>query len=212
MNHEHIAEGLADALCSISENVTYIETEMEIFQTKAMREKVADFYAHVFVFLSTFMEWMIKKRRSRLIDSFNEKISGAFDSDINTLNDKSAAIRHLAEQSSRAEIRATRLTAEGTLLSIEGLADDVRDIRVGLQGMARQQAEMEYAVKHWASLQQRSDEEKRHWLEDPNGFEKHLLVAIKNCLMDEALAFVREEPLKASTIPDAYYPSAALLL
>lgn len=206
MNHEHIAGGLADALCSISENVTYIEAELEIFQTKAVREKVADFYAHVFVFLSTFMEWMMKKRRSRLIDSFNEKASGDFDSDIHTLNEKSAAIRHLAEQSSRAEVRTTRLTAEGTQVSVEGLAEDVKDIRVGLEGMARQQAEMEYVAKRWASVQQRSDEERMRWLEDPSGFERHLLAAIKNSLMDEALAFVRGELMKAGMSAGVRYP------
>ncbi|MBE3044706.1 hypothetical protein IMZ48_19520 [Candidatus Bathyarchaeota archaeon] len=194
VNYEHVAGGFADALCSISENVAFWEVELEIFRTKAVLEKVADFYAHVFVFLSTFMDWMTRKRRMRLLDSFNEKASSTFDSDIQALSEKAAAIRHIVEQSSRAEVRATRLTAEGTQVSLEGLA---RDVRVGLQGMARQQAEMEYTARRWAAMQEKANEERQRWVENPKGFEDRLLALIKHSLVDEARVFVRNEPAKA---------------
>lgn len=194
MNYEHVAGGFADALCSISENVAYLNAEMEIFRTKAVLEKVADFYAHVFVFLSTFMDWMTRKRRMRLLDSFNENAASTFDADIKTLGEKAADIRHLVEQSSRAEVRATRLIAEETRTSLEGLA---RDVRVGLQGMARQQAEMEYAAQRWAAMQEKAHEERRKLLEDPRNFEDRLLALITHSLVDEAKRFLRDDPAKA---------------
>ena len=171
---------------------------MQIFRTKAVLEKVADFYAHVFVFLSTFMDWMTRKRRMRLLDSFNENASSTFDSDIKTLSDKAAGIRHRVEQSSRAEARETRLTTEETRMGLEGLA---RDVRVGLQGMARQQAEMEYAARRWAVMQEKANEERKKWLEDPRSFEDRLLSLIKHSLADEVKRFVRDEPAKAGRHP-----------
>ena len=195
MNYEHIAGGFAEALCSISENIAYVQVELEIFRTKLVLEKVADFYAHVFLFFSTFMEWVTKKRRTRLLDSFNDSATSTFDSDIKTLGDKAAEIRHLVEQSSRAELRSTRLTAEEMRMSIEGLTRDMRDIRVGLQGMARQQAEIEYAANTWAALQEKA-EERRRWLEDPSAFEARLVAAIKNSLLEEARQFVTNKPTK----------------
>ncbi|CAJ2501363.1 Uu.00g042160.m01.CDS01 [Anthostomella pinea] len=134
INHERMAEDLSEALCSISEYVVECKVELELFRTQAMMKLIADFYAHIFVFLSDVMDWIAEKRRRRLLDSFNENFYQKFEDKIETIKRKSEMIRNLAAQSSRAEQRATRLT-------LEELA---KDVRVGLVGEERRHAEMTY--------------------------------------------------------------------
>ncbi|KAH6995839.1 hypothetical protein BKA56DRAFT_472670, partial [Ilyonectria sp. MPI-CAGE-AT-0026] len=132
VNHERFAEGLADSLASISEHITECKAELEIFHTPRVVEKVADLYAHVFLFLSSVMDFLMRKRFSKMLDSFSENIYKKFEDDIQMINAKALAVRDIAAQSSRAEVRSTREQLE--LLN--------RDFRVGLQGDARHQAEM----------------------------------------------------------------------
>ncbi len=97
-----------------------------------MLERVADLYAHIFLFLSGAMDWIMEKRHRRMLDSFNENFRKRFDDEVTAIKDKAEHIRSLAGQSSRAELRATRLIVE----ELE------RDLRLGLEGEARRQAEM----------------------------------------------------------------------
>lgn len=106
-----------------------------------MKELVVDLYAHIFIFLGSVMDWILEKRFKRLVDSFNESLSKRFESEVKVIRRKAERIRDLAAQSSRAELRATRLTVEG----IE------RDVRVGLVASAREQAEMNYRMKRLES-------------------------------------------------------------
>ncbi|KEZ43260.1 hypothetical protein SAPIO_CDS4959 [Scedosporium apiospermum] len=182
MNHERIAEDLADALSSIGEHVSSCQVEMEIFQTKAMLEKVADLYAHIFLFLSGFMDWIMRKRRKRLLDSFNEKAVTRFESDIKAINDKAAAIRHHVEQSSRAEVREIRLTAEGTQLCVDGMA---RDIRVGLEGMARHQAEMEQKGELLLRMQREAGERQIRLRQDAEMIHENLFERLREYMAEE---------------------------
>lgn len=72
-----------------------------------------DLYAHIFLFLTSTMDWLIEKRYKRMLDSFNENFSKRFDDEVNVIKHKGELIRNLAAQSSRAELRATRLTVGG---------------------------------------------------------------------------------------------------
>jgi len=74
----------------------------------------------------------MKKQVIKMLQSFNDSITKKFEKDIKVINAKSAAIRNMVSQSSRAEIRATRLTLE----------ELGRDVRIGLEGEARHRAEM----------------------------------------------------------------------
>jgi hypothetical protein len=137
VNHETVAEGLSEALFSISQNVIECSTDLSMFRTPSMMQSISELYSLIFLFLSSVMDWLMRKRRKRLLDSFNENLLKTFDTEIKRINEKSAMIRNLVAQSSRAEIRATRL-------DVEELG---RDVRLGLEGDARHRAEMEY----WAS-------------------------------------------------------------
>lgn len=145
MNHGRVAEDLADALCAISENVAEIRIDIDMFPSRELIEKVADLYAHIFIFLSSYMDHLMRKRTTRFLDSFNENASRKFDPDIKRINDKSASIRYLVQQSHRAEGRDTRLTVEDTKSTVDQIA---RDIRIGQEGDERRYAELrDYATR-----------------------------------------------------------------
>lgn len=128
-----IAETLSEALCQIGEHIVRIKVDLELFRTSSMLAMVAKLYAHIFLFLSETMDWIMEKRRKKLIDSFNENFRQRFDKELANIASMSENIRILAEQGSRAEARVTRLTVESM----------GRDLRVGLEGNARHQANLE---------------------------------------------------------------------
>ncbi|KAJ9142056.1 Phytanoyl-dioxygenase family protein [Pleurostoma richardsiae] len=133
-NHERIAEGLSEGLCTISEHITDIQGDLELFRTESMLKLVADLYEHMFLFLASTMDWIMEKRRKKLLDSFNESFNDRFVGEIRTIKVKAERVRNMAAQISQAEARVTRLTVE----------DLDRDVRLGLEGDARHQAEMRY--------------------------------------------------------------------
>lgn len=182
VNHERIAEGLATALVAISENVAECQAELQLFQTEAVAEKVSDLYAHVFIFLSSYMDWMMRKRATRLLDSFNENLFRKFELDIQKINERSAAIRNLVAQSSRAELRETRLHVESL----------VRDFRVGQEGEARHRAEMEYFA---ARIERELDmtRKERMQLEEEGRQVKELAAQLTHLLQERALQWVGDE-------------------
>lgn len=137
VNHERIAEELAGALCVISEHIADCEVELELFKTEEMMGAVADLYAHVFLFLSDTLSWHLKKRRRRVLDSFNEKFFDRFEDEIDNIKYKSDAIKRKMGHGSAAEQRFTRIAVEETS----------RDLRVGLNGVMREQAELKYAAQ-----------------------------------------------------------------
>ncbi|KAF2432109.1 hypothetical protein EJ08DRAFT_648471 [Tothia fuscella] len=134
VNHERLAEELSEALCEISCHIVDCQTELELFRTTPMLKKVADLYGHMFLFLSSTMDWMMEKRHKRILDSFNENFNKKFEDEINAIKQKMESIQSLAAQSARGELRVTRLTV-----------DEMRqDIRLGLEGDARDRAERKY--------------------------------------------------------------------
>lgn len=98
-----------------------------------MLKLVADLYEHVFLFLSSVMDWIMEKRLRRLLDSFSENFNNRFEDEIRRINKKAERIRTFAMQSFMAETRVTRLVAEGL----------ERDIRLGLDGEKRYRADMQ---------------------------------------------------------------------
>ncbi|ROW17317.1 hypothetical protein VPNG_01369 [Cytospora leucostoma] len=131
-NHEAIAEGFAEGLCTISEHIEEVDRHLKLLPIDDVIKLIADLYEHVFLFLSSVMDWIMKKRTRRLLDSFRENFSEQFANEVKRINEKAARIRNIASQSSMAEGRVTRLLTE----RID------RDIRLGLEGQRRHQAEM----------------------------------------------------------------------
>ncbi|KAK3994206.1 phytanoyl-CoA dioxygenase [Cladorrhinum sp. PSN332] len=196
VNHERVAEDLGDALCAISENVAECQVELEIFRTTAMLEKVADLYAHIFIFLSSYMDWMMRKRATRLLDSFNENLFRQFEPDIKKITDRSNLIRNFVAQSSRAEVRATRLHVE----------DLKRDLRVGQEGEARHWAEMEYFAARIERELIASRQERRELKEEGRQV-KELTARLTHMLEERAKAWLGSERLTAGHISGRRSPS-----
>lgn len=183
-----MAEDLATALVAISENVAECQAELQLFRTEAMIEKVGDLYAHVFIFLSSYMDWMMRKRATRLLDSFNENIFRKFELDIQKINERSAAIRNLVAQSSRAELRETRLHVESL----------VRDLRVGQEGEARHRAEMEYFAARIERELAMTRRERRQ-LEEEGRQVKELASQLTRMLQERAMEWVEDERVIRTT-------------
>lgn len=162
-------------------------TDLDMFKTPAMLEHVADLYAHVFLFLSNFMDLVMRKRAKRLLDSFNENLNKKFEKDIKLINDKSARIRNLVEQGSRAELRDTRLTVE----QLE------RDIRIGQEGEARHRAEMEhFSASFIRELQQERIERKEF-----DRRVKELINGLAGMLQENAMASIRTQRMNRGENP-----------
>jgi hypothetical protein len=127
---------------------------MELFRTEEMQRAIADLYAHIFLFLNDTLAWFTKKRRRRLLDSMNEKFLQEFAAEIDNLVRKSERIKRRAAQMSMAEQRVTRLTLE----------ESSKDLRLGLEGILRENAETKYYAQHFADrleVQRREQREER---------------------------------------------------
>ncbi|KAF3801311.1 hypothetical protein GCG54_00005467 [Colletotrichum gloeosporioides] len=147
-NHEKIAEGLSESLCIVSQYVNNCKPDLQLFNMEDMQTLIANLYAHIFLLLTSIMDWMMKKRIKRLLDSFNEDLPSVFDNEMGKIKDISDRIRNLASQKNRAELRSTRLTAESI----------ARDVRAGLEGDKRHQAEMKHYAESILREQSRTSE------------------------------------------------------
>ncbi|KAJ3576728.1 hypothetical protein NPX13_g3610 [Xylaria arbuscula] len=156
VNHERIFEGLSEALCTISEHIADCKIELEIYHINAMMELIADLYAHIFIFLSDVMEWMMQKKKRRVLDSFNEKFYQRFEDQITTIKHKSERIKNLAAQCSRAEQRYTRVALE----------DLAQDLRLGLTDQRRHEAEMAYSAEMFQRELYECRKERQQRMED----------------------------------------------
>ncbi|KAJ8118314.1 hypothetical protein OPT61_g698 [Boeremia exigua] len=132
VNHEAVAEDLTQAFCEISDVITGCRTDLKLFKTEDMQHAVADLYAHIFLFLNDAMCWYTKTSRRRLLDSFNEKFRDTFKDSVTNIQNKAALIQRRAAQGSAAELRVVRLELEGIK----------KDIRVGLEGQSRKEADV----------------------------------------------------------------------
>ncbi|KAI6409276.1 hypothetical protein MCOR23_000963 [Pyricularia oryzae] len=137
VNHEHVAEGLADSLCRINDAVARVQPDLELFATDETRRLVAELYAHVFLFLGGVMDWIGERRRRRLLDSFSSSLADRFDAEVAKVEALAARVARLAAQAGRVEGRVTRVTVEAIRA----------DQRVGLRSIQRAQAELAHRLE-----------------------------------------------------------------
>ncbi|KAI1195289.1 hypothetical protein F5X97DRAFT_247515 [Nemania serpens] len=182
VNHERISEGLSEALCTISEHIAESKTELEMYQdNKQMMQLIADFYAHIFVFLSDVMSWITEKKRRRLLDSFNEKFFEKFENQISMITQRSERIRNFAAQCSRAEQRQIGAAVE----------DLKQDIRLGLTGQERREAEMVYHAEMIERELYEGRKERQQLREDGEHF-RLLADRLIQMLEDKAITWIRD--------------------
>lgn len=130
-------EGFVENLCSINEVVENIQVDKSLYKTDAMVKAVSELYTLVFSYLSRVMDWIMKKRRARLIASFNETLPERFESVIKLISSSADKIRNLAQQSSRAEVRYHREETESAHW----------DMMLRFNGVERQNAEIMHRLK-----------------------------------------------------------------
>ena len=128
-----------------------VDKYLSLFPRDETIRVVVDLYGHVFLFLSSVMDWIMKKRARRLLDSFKENFNDAFHDELTRINDKVARIRHLASPNAMAEGRVTRLLVEALK----------RDMRLGREGSLRHQAEMQLAFERLETRLSKADEDRR---------------------------------------------------
>lgn len=119
-----------------------------------MQRAIADLYAHIFLFLNDTLAWFTEKRRRRLLDSMNENFLQRFEAETKNIVRKSEHIKRKAAQMSMAEQRVTRLTLE----------ESSKDLRVGLEGILRENAETKYYARQFADqfeMQRKEQREER---------------------------------------------------
>ncbi|TLD11884.1 hypothetical protein PspLS_11307 [Pyricularia sp. CBS 133598] len=176
VNHEHVAEGLADSLCRINDAVADVQLDLELFGTDEMRRLVADLYAHVFLFLGGVMDWIGERRRKRLLDSFNSNLADKFDTEVGKVEALAGRIARLSAQSGRVEGRVTRVTVEAIRA----------DQRVGLRSIERGQAELAYRLE-------RQEREMKEQLAARDGADpKELARCIVEQLMQTGLGYFEQ--------------------
>lgn len=168
-----------------------LKLDVELFRTKPMLTMISELYAHIFLFLSGTMDWIMEKRRRKLLDSFNENFRRRFDKEISNITQISENIRKLAEQTSRVEMRVTRMVVE----------DIRRDIRVGLEGDARYQADTKITVD-------RLDREMNSMRKEYREGTKQLAGLLKDMLHESAFSSFQARrdsylPLQLFAVPEA---------
>ncbi|KAF1969449.1 hypothetical protein BU23DRAFT_571533 [Bimuria novae-zelandiae CBS 107.79] len=126
-----------------------VKPNWELLKTEEMQRAIADIYAHIFLFLNDTLAWYTKKRRRCLLDSLNEKFLQEFEPELENIIRKSERIKRKAVQMSMAEQRVTSLTLEETS----------KDLRIGLEGVLRENAVTKFYVQHF------SDRFERQWRE-----------------------------------------------
>lgn len=130
-------EGFVENLCSINEFVENIRVDKFLYNTDAMIKAVSELYSLVFSYLSRVMGWIMKKRRTRLIASFNESLPERFESVIKQISSSADKIRNIAQQSSRAEVRYHRQESENAHW----------DMMIRFHGVEERQAEMMHKLE-----------------------------------------------------------------
>ncbi|OAG03090.1 uncharacterized protein CC84DRAFT_1251168 [Paraphaeosphaeria sporulosa] len=111
-----------------------------VFRTEEMQRAIADLYAHIFLFLNDTLTFFTKKHCRLLFDSMNDKFLQVFNAEIENIVRMSERIKRKATQMSKAEQRFTRLTLE----------ESSKDLRLGLEGIWNDNAEMKYYALQFA--------------------------------------------------------------
>jgi len=153
-NYESISVNLSKAFSIIGDNVSACQREVSMYSTINMQEQISKLYAHIFILLEDIMQWYLKKRLARLLDSFKDNIYKEYQNQIENIVSMSSKIRREAELSRGAEVRSTRYTAERTEEMIQLLHANVLDLRIGQEDQARRDAENRHITRQLLKRQE----------------------------------------------------------
>lgn len=74
VNHDKITDTITESIADITAKVTQISKIPIIFEVQSIKELISGLYAEVFLFYRDVIEWFLKSKPSRFINSFNEKL------------------------------------------------------------------------------------------------------------------------------------------
>ena len=140
-----------------------------MYNTISMQEKISKLYAHIFILLEDIMRWYLKRRISRLLDSFKDNIYEDYQDQIDNIVSMSINIKREAELGRGAEVRTTRFSAQNTEAMVQSLLSEFTDIRYGLEERARRNAENRYILNQWLRDKE-LDRQARQNLEEQESF------------------------------------------
>lgn len=87
LNHDKIGETLSEALAQVSGRAAACENLLSVVKTDFVRTRLADIYANVFFFFRDVMEWYLKSRISRFLNSFNDRVCDEYNKVVTAIND-----------------------------------------------------------------------------------------------------------------------------
>lgn len=82
MNHERIGQDFSKALEEIDEIVSDVRQELALYQAPHLKDQSIRLCCKILAFLTFPLEWYSQKKRKRLMSSFNENLSSAYETHI----------------------------------------------------------------------------------------------------------------------------------
>ena len=132
MTHRKTIEDLTRALKEVNDEAHACLRETELVKSEETQAAVAKFYTATFLFYSDAIRWFRSSSTKKVWHSLDEKFSERFKGPLADIQRLSRLVQRATSRGSGAEIRVTRLVAETTN----------EDVRAGLEGVAREQAEL----------------------------------------------------------------------
>ena len=130
--------------------------ECNLIQNETIQIAVAKFYIAVLLFYADVMKFYQASSGRKIWHSFDDKFSDRFKGPLENIKRLSRLVQRAAATGQGAEVRVIRLTVEEASV----------DIRAGLQGLARQQAELKESQTH-LQFQQTQTNAQLERLNDP---------------------------------------------
>ena len=132
VNHRRSIEDLTAALKDVNDEAQACVADSDLVQSEATQVAIAKFYIATFLFYGDAIKWFQSSSAKKVWHSLDDNFSERFKRPLAEIKRLSGLVQRAASSGSGAEVRVTRLAIE----------DATEDVRVGLQGLARDNAEL----------------------------------------------------------------------
>ena len=132
MSHRQNIADLAQALKAINDEAHACIADTELVHSEATSEAIAKFYTTIFLFYGDAIKWYQSSSAAKVWHSLDQNFSSRFTQPLTEIKRLSGLVQRATARGSGAETRFTRLAVE----------DVTEDLRAGLQGLARETAEI----------------------------------------------------------------------
>ncbi|OJD34039.1 phytanoyl-dioxygenase family protein [Diplodia corticola] len=138
VNHSHIADLFLTSVVSLSEKVSGCSSLLYMIRTQDMRARLANVYSKYFEFLCSTIQWFLKGKFSRSLDSFNDNFSQQVESARAEIDDAILEIIEASRRGHMAMDATTFLTTkdiEKALSRVEGCTSRIESKLDGIDAM-----------------------------------------------------------------------------